>query len=223
MLATPFVLASLLAGAGTGPQEPARADFSGYWAIDEKLSDDPFGRWLKKHENTAPGSGRSEAAEAPGRRRSRAVETGFDVPTQLLEDDSHMAVVDDGRTVRITRAGRQSRLVTDGEERELDLGDGPAEVKVSRKGGRGEKLVFSSAWASGQKIRETWELQETPRRLVITTELSGRTSLHYRRFYDPAPPPPTPTPTPLCGVTDSPCTSNEDCCSGQCVFQNACQ
>jgi len=33
----------------------------------------------------------------------------------------------------------------------------------------------------------------------------------------------TPTPTPLCGVTDSACTSNEDCCSGQCVFQNACQ
>ena len=34
---------------------------------------------------------------------------------------------------------------------------------------------------------------------------------------------PTPTPTPLCGVTDSPCTSNEQCCSSQCVFQNACQ
>lgn len=33
----------------------------------------------------------------------------------------------------------------------------------------------------------------------------------------------TPTPTPPCGVTDSPCTSNEDCCSGQCVFQGACQ
>ena len=32
-----------------------------------------------------------------------------------------------------------------------------------------------------------------------------------------------PTPTPPCGVTDSPCTSNEDCCSGQCVFQGACQ
>jgi len=33
----------------------------------------------------------------------------------------------------------------------------------------------------------------------------------------------TPTPTPPCGVTDSPCTSSEDCCSGQCVFQHACQ
>lgn len=33
----------------------------------------------------------------------------------------------------------------------------------------------------------------------------------------------TPTPTPPCGVTDSPCTSSEQCCSGQCIFQGACQ
>jgi hypothetical protein len=97
-------------------------------------------------------------------------------------------VADEGETVRITRARGQKRvLFLDGEERELDDGYGPATVTAHRKGARGERIVVSSKWPDGRKASETWELLSEPRRLVVTTKVSGRKSFTMKRVYDPAP------------------------------------
>jgi hypothetical protein len=93
-------------------------------------------------------------------------------------------------------SGRKRAFVTDGVERILDDGDGPARVTARR---RDSVVTVASEWLRGYKLRETWELRADPRRLVVTGKLKGRESQDYVRTYEPAPPG-EPIATPAAGV-----------------------
>jgi hypothetical protein len=110
-----------------------------------------------------------------------------------MENERTVVVVDEGQKVLITHGPKRQRvLFLDGEERELDDGDGPAKVRARRKGNR---ISFSMKWSSERQLSETWDLLAGPRRVVVTTK--GREAFTYRRVYEPAPDlPPEPTLTP---------------------------
>ena len=127
-------------------------------------------------------SGKWTLQESSGREPEGAVE----VPLEALVDASRIGVEDDGRTVRVTYpSGRRRVFTTDGEERTLDEGDGPAQVRARRKDG---KILVSSKWSRERALEETWEVQASPRRLVVTGLVGGRRSYRYGRVYDAAPP-----------------------------------
>jgi len=207
----PFVFAALLATLGGGgggtvghaaPPDPGaeRADFSGTWKLNEKLSVDPFD--LIRKDAILSGGNQSEE----GRRGNAGAS---DIPLEALSDQRRLVVADDGQRVRITRGpGQQSVLVTDGEERELDDGEGPAAVVAKRKGRKGERLLISSRWHTGRGVHETWELLSNPRRLAVTTRVTDRRSFTYKRIYDPAPElPPEPAAAPPAAVLRTPTAS----------------
>jgi hypothetical protein len=109
-----------------------------------------------------------------------------DAPLEALVDARRLVIVEDGRSVRIAYpAGRVREFRPDGEERQLDDGDGPAEVKATRTGGA---LVVSSKWRRGRVLQERWELQPEPRRLLVTGKADGQFVYRYQRVYEPAPP-----------------------------------
>ena len=127
---------------------------------------------------------------------------GFDLPIEVMTDARLLAIEDDGVRLRVTYpSGRVRTFVTDGARRNVDDGDGPADV-VARREDRA--VTVSSEWRRGYRLRETWELLSDPRRLVVTGRLKGRESHEYVRSYEPAPegaivasakpvpPPPTP-------------------------------
>ena len=122
---------------------------------------------------------------------------GFDLPLEVMTDAHRLVVEDDGATLRVAYpSGRKRAFVTDGRERYVDDGDGPADVVARRKGA---VVTVFSAWFRGYKLRETWELRSAPRRLVVSGKLTGRASQEYVRTYEPAPlvePAPVPTAVP---------------------------
>jgi hypothetical protein len=128
-----------------------------------------------------------------------------DDPLEALGDARRIVVVDDGRRVEISYpAGRKRVVITDGEEREQDDGDGPAKVVAKRKRSP-ERVVVTSSWASGHSLKETWELSANPRRIVVTGKVDGRHTFSYRRVFEPVPDlPPTPTPAPTLAVAAAP-------------------
>ena len=209
-LAAAVLTAEILAtvAAASPPSRPARVDFSGTWKLNEALSSDTGA--LMRKDGLLPDGGIGPGGtpgEGGGRRGGRGVSpTGAtDYPFQLLEDERRIAIADDGDTVRITRSrGRKRILFTDGDERELDDGDGPAMVTARRKGASGERIVIASKWSTGRKVDETWELGMAPRRLTVTTKVSARASFTIKRVYDPGPdlpePEVTPSPQPVAGT-----------------------
>jgi hypothetical protein len=204
-LSLPALLAlAFLAGSGPGAAAD-RADFSGSWVLNEKLST-KVSDLLAKDGFVPPTQDPEAAAAAASRsRRGGGVPPGgglSDSATTLLEEAQMIAITDEGDIVRIGRMrGKKRTLFPDGEEREIDDGEGPAATKAKRKGSRGERIVVFSEWAGGRKMDETWELQEKPRRLVVTTKISGRRSFTVKRVYDPEPETPaaaaTAVPTPV--------------------------
>ena len=152
-----------------------RADFSGAWAVDPKASEPP----------------REE-------RLANALDPAVDVPLEVTSSAGRIVVADDGATLRVDYpSGRKRVFFLDGEERELDDGDGPAKVTAKRSGTSGERITVSSWWSSAKALNETWELVPSQHRLVVTAKVKGRRSFGYKRVYGPAPPePPTPTPSP---------------------------
>src|SRR5258706_4708566 len=123
------------------PSPAARADFSGTWALKSGVSDDPFRDSAKQAETSSIG-GRGRAG-SPGIGSGGAL---GDIPLEALGMDARLLVVtDEASTLHVTYAsGRKRTLFADGEERELDDGDGPAKVTTKRKGGNGDKVVVSS-------------------------------------------------------------------------------
>lgn len=173
-------LAALAAGAWAS--EPTAAGFSGTWRLSAESGD-----------VSAPPS-RDGWALSPSRSadRARPVGGGFDLPLEVMVDAHRLVVSDDGTTLRATYPkGRVRSFVTDGQKRYVDDGDGPADVTCRRKG---SEVTVSSEWRRGYKLRETWELRASPRRLVVTGRLRGRESQEYVRTYEPAPPGEEPTP-----------------------------
>jgi hypothetical protein len=194
---------SAVAGSGraeSADEKAARADFSGTWALNEQLSEDPIDKLGK--EGLASGG---DTGGRPGGSGGAGGSGALAVPWELLEDNRRFVLEDSGLRVRVTRAkGRQRVLFLDGEERELDDGDGPAKVTAKRKGARGEKILVSVKWSTGRERDETWEILSGPRRLAVTTKVKDRRSISVRRVYEPgsAEPeeaastsPPTPAPT----------------------------
>jgi len=190
--------------AGSAPAAPpprqVRTDFSGTWKLNESLSSDAAALMrrdgLLPDGGAGPGGTPGEGGGRRGGRGSPATGGGIDYPFQLLEDERRLAVADDGETLKITRSrGRKRVIFTDGEERELDDGDGPAKVTARRKGASGERIVVASSWSTGRKVDETWELGAAPRRLTVTTKVSARASFTIKRVYDPAPDLPEPEAT----------------------------
>jgi hypothetical protein len=152
-----------------------RADFSGAWALDPK------------------------ASEAPREERlANVLDPAVDVPLEVTSSAGRIVVADDGATLRVDYpSGRKRVFFLDGEERELDDGDGPAKVTAKRSGASGERITVSSWWSSAKALTEMWELFASQHRLAVTAKVKGRRSFGYKRVYGPAPPePPTPTPSP---------------------------
>ena len=139
--------------------------------------------------------------ERPGGTGTLGTGGGFDLPLEVMTDARRLGVTDDGTTVNVSYpSGRKRTFVTDGVKRRFDDGDGPADVTARRAGGT---LTVYSEWFRGYKLRETWELRESPRRLVVTGKLRGRESQEYVRTYEPAPPGEvvaTPTPAAAAGA-----------------------
>lgn len=174
------------------PTASAPAGFAGTWTLEAAADDvarvTPKGAW--------GGLGGTTGATA------RPGGGGFDLPLEVMTDARVLVVEDDGSRLRITYpSGRVRTFVTDGRERYVDDGDGPADVVARR---RHRTVTVSSEWVRGYRLRETWELRADPRRLVVTGRLKGRESHEYVRNYEPAPagavvatvapPPPPPTP-----------------------------
>jgi hypothetical protein len=138
-----------------------------------------------------------------GTRDALSADWEQDVPLEVTVDSSRLTVTDDGDAVRVVYpSGRKRVFFTDGEERELDEGDGPARVVSTRKSP--DRVVVTSKWPSKNALAETWELRAAePRRLTITTKVSGRRSFRYTRTYEPGVPY-TPTPTPTATPTEAP-------------------
>jgi hypothetical protein len=194
----PALLALLLVPAGPAPAgEPkgSRADFSGTWTLQAETGDAPAPEPPK-------GDAGFPGGEAGGRGRGRSSAGGSvsgitGLPLEAIGDVGQITVTDDGSAVTVERPnGRQRVLFTDGEERELDDGDGPAKVVVKRKGARGETITVSASWSGGSKLTEVWEVTESPRRLTVTGKVTGLQTFRFRRVYAPAPPAPPPAATP---------------------------
>ncbi len=173
-----------LLGASTVAAEDGKpapeTGFSGRWALSETKDNvvlkSKSGGWsiLGSGDEGSGGSG------VPG------AGAGFDLPLEVMTDARRLVVVEEGTTFRVTYpTGRVRTFVTDGVKRYLDDGDGPADVTVQRKG---TTVTVASEWFRGYKLKETWELQATPRRLVVTGKLKGRESQQYVRTFVPAPP-----------------------------------
>lgn len=185
------VLATPVSAAGVAAP-PAGTGLSGGWKLTS-TRDDVDMRPVKESWNPLGG------AETPGGTGSRGAGGGFDMPLEVMTDARRLAVTDDGTTVNVTYpSGRKRTFVTDGGKRRFDDGDGPADVTAHRVG---TTVTVFSEWFRGYKLRETWELREAPRRLVVKGKLKGRESQEYVRSYEPLPPgepvfAPTPAPTP---------------------------
>ncbi len=124
--------------------------------------------------------------ERPGGTGTLGTGGGFDLPLEVMTDARRLGVTDDGTTVNVSYpSGRKRTFVTDGAKRRFDDGDGPADVTARRAGAT---ITVTSEWFRGYRLRETWELREGPRRLVVTGKLRGRESQEYVRSYEPAPP-----------------------------------
>ena len=197
--------AMLLAGAPFVGGAPADADvmkpaagFGGAWVLVDS-ADDVVVRVPKD------GWGAAGGAERPGGTGGRGAGGGFDLPLEVMTDARRLIVTDDGTTLRVTYpSGRKRTFVTDGAKRYLDDGDGPADVVARRKG---TTVSVSSEWVRGYRLRETWELRESPRLLVVTGKVRGRESQEYVRRYAPAPPgepAPTPAASPRPGPAEVP-------------------
>ncbi len=158
--------------------------FAGTWALAAS-ADDVAGR---------PARDGWSGAGALGGDRSRPAGGGFDLPLEVMTDARRLVVTDDGTALVVTYpSGRKRTFRTDGETRYLDDGDGPANVVARRKG---NVVTVTSEWFRGYRLRETWELLESPRRLHVTGKLKGRESQEYVRRYTPAPPGEVAAPTP---------------------------
>jgi hypothetical protein len=200
-----ILLAWSAVGAAAPPRTPAASDASssglaGVWALAATADDvarvAPKGAW------TGLG-GTTGATARPGG-------GGFDLPIEVMTDARLLVIEDDGLRLRVTYpSGRVRTFVTDGTERYVDDGDGPADVVARR---RERTVTVSSEWRRGYRLRETWELRADPRRLVVTGRLKGRESHEYVRSYEPAPEgavaasatPAPPAPTPAVRVPWSP-------------------
>jgi hypothetical protein len=187
-IVTIFGLASF-PGAGRADSKMSRADFSGTWALNEGKSQDPFAKLrgdavqAGEGDGTKGGGSRGRGGRGGGG-SSGARSTGEEPPSELMEDERRIVVTDDGEKVKIIHGqGRQRVLFLDGDERELDDGDGPAKVKARRKG----NTISVSIKSRDRDLHETWELLSDPRRIFVTTKVSGRTSFTYKRVYEPAP------------------------------------
>jgi len=196
----PLASIALLALCGAALAQPAaeHVRFAGAWQRNASESEDPESKAGRREE--APDAEARDAARARGLAASTAWTE--DVPLEVTVDSSHLEIADDGETVRVAYpSGRRRVFIADGEERELDDGDGPAKVTARRKAGAsGDRLVVSSKWPSKVAMTETWEVTAAPRRLTIVTKVSARRSFTYRRVYEPASfwtPTPTASPTPV--------------------------
>lgn len=182
----------------------ARADFSGRWALKEEVGDKPVEE-PAKNGVTFPGGEAGEGGRSRGRSSGGRSGGGIaGLPLEAVGDARRLAIADDGFAVRIEYpTGRKRVLYTDGEERELDDGDGPAKVIANRKGAHGETIVVSSSWSEGSTLAEVWNVGANPGRLTITGKTGGVRTYRYTRIYEPAPDPPLPSPTPA-GVRSAP-------------------
>lgn len=193
------LLIPAMAGVAVAAGEPktGRADLSGTWALVEGLSADPSA-------NRAPKEHASNADEGRGARGGAGEPGPADLPLEVLGDSRRIVVTESESAVRVVYpSGRKRTFFLDGEERELDDGDGAAKVVAKRSGARGERIAVSSKWPSKRALKETWELVPAPRRLVVEGKVEGRESFHYRRTYEPAQPT-VATATPAPPVATSP-------------------
>ena len=168
------------AHAAEEPKAAGEAGFSGRWALSETKDNvvlsSKSGGW-----SILPGG--DEGSGSSGGRSTRG---GFDLPLEVMTDARRLVIIDDGTTLHVAYpTGRKRNFVTDGGTRYIDDGDGPADVTVRRKG---TTITVASDWARGYKLRETWELRESPRRLVVTGKVKGRESQEYVRAYEPTAP-----------------------------------
>lgn len=186
-----FCIASLLVS-GVSHSRPAKgadaerpATFAGTWLLDEKASIDP----LEKETTRRPSPAKIAANPREG---PRGVDQQEDLPLEASGDVRLVAIVDEGSRLRLDYvSGRKRLFFLDGEERELDDGDGPAKV-IARKSGEG-RITVSSRWPRSKGLTESWELLSNPPRILVTGKVKGRRSFTYRRLYVPAPPSPPPT------------------------------
>lgn len=189
-----LLLAAALSCAATGLAQspPAGGGFDGAWSLVSS-KDDVAAKAKKGLWDVARGM--------PGDSKSG----GFDIPLEVMTDARRLVVTDDGTTLKaVYPAGRKRAFVTDGRERYVDDGDGPANVTARRKG---TVVTVASEWFRGYRLRETWEVRDEPRRLVVTGKLTGRSSQEYVRTYEPGPlvePTPTPAPTPATAAATIP-------------------
>lgn len=175
-----FALLGAPAISADDPKPAPETGFSGRWALSETkdnvVATTKSGGW------SILSGGDEGSGGAPG----RGAGGGFDLPLEVMTDARRLVVDDDGSTLRVTYpTGRKRTFVTDGGKRYLDDGDGPADVTAQRKG---TTITVASEWFRGYKLKETWELQASPRRLVVTGKLKGRESQQYVRTFVPAPP-----------------------------------
>jgi len=200
-----FLLAAMALAAAPPPGEPAAKDaasplLSGAWALSSTADD--VERLPAKGAWTGLG-GTTGATTRPGG-------GGVDLPIEVMTDARLLVIEDDGLRLRVTYpSGRVRTFVTDGARRNVDDGDGPADVVARR---RDRTVTVSSEWRRGYRLRETWELRPEPRRLVVSGRLRGRESHEYVRSYEPAPEgaivssakPVPPAPTPVVRLPWSP-------------------
>jgi hypothetical protein len=187
------VLLVLLLPARARAETPSASPtgFAGRWALAEETSENP----VTSAEKPDEGTGRGGRGGRGGSRGSSV--TAMDLPLEAVADAQRLMITDDGFAIRISYpAARTRTFFLDGEERELDDGDGPAKVTAKAKGSRHEKLVVSSSWSDGHGLKETWELLSSPRRLVVEGSVKGRHSFNYKRIYLPAPDPLAEKPAP---------------------------
>lgn len=190
----PLLLALALVGARAGASDEAKpgdmAGFPGVWSL-LATKDDIAAKAKKGTWDVLPGAASRSAAGG-----------GFDLPLEVMTDARRLVVEDDGRTLSATYpSGRKRIFVTDDEKRYLDDGDGPATVTARR---RGTTVSVHSEWFRGYKLTETWELRASPRQLVVTGKVRGRTSQQYVRTYGPAPADEPAAPAEMAGVPSSP-------------------
>lgn len=203
----PLVTLSLaaLAAASIARPAPKGGAFAGAWARNEAQSQDPQAKIGARGEERNPIVEESRRSRgAPG-----TSDWAEDVPLEVTVDSSHLEIQDDGDTVRVSYpSGRKRVFSTDGEERELDDGDGPAKVVAKRKASpSGERILITSKWPTKVSMTETWDVSTEPRRFTIATKVSARKSFSYTRVYEPTAfwtPTPSPSPTATPGPTETP-------------------
>ena len=189
-------LVSMAILSGGSAQEPPRPDLSGSWELDEERSDDAVEKLrqvLRSERELAqrrgggrsgfrggrPGAGGAAGEDQDRQSRLEALAASVRIVTIAQQDpvlELTSGLADSDWALTVFTDGREF-------ERASPAGESVMATAIWERGGR---LVVRYEPVEGFQAKETWELVADGTRILLTTEVTGKTiqGIRYLRVYD---------------------------------------